>query len=157
MFFSIWYYHQNLPLFVYEVPAIRVNTTKSTYTFTNVRWHIRTTKGFRRKYVAFLKISFPFFNNLIWQKQITILLDCIKTILAVDNFPTLAPPVLESYFGQLNDFYNILVIANLVILQASYHKKYFTHISVSFLLWDICSKTTQNRNSTWTSDRNLRC
>ena len=28
--------HQNLPLPVYEVPAVRVNTTKSTYTFTSV-------------------------------------------------------------------------------------------------------------------------
>ena len=28
--------HQYLPLLVYEVPAIRVNTTKSTYTFTSV-------------------------------------------------------------------------------------------------------------------------
>ena len=27
---------KNLPLPVYEVPAIRVNTTKLTYTFTNV-------------------------------------------------------------------------------------------------------------------------
>ena len=34
--FSMWYLHQYLPLPVYEVPAIRVNTTKSTYTFTNV-------------------------------------------------------------------------------------------------------------------------
>ena len=35
--FSISYEHQYLPLPVYEVPAIRVNTTKSTYTFTSVR------------------------------------------------------------------------------------------------------------------------
>ena len=34
--FSRLYYHQYLPLPVYEVPAIRVNTTKSTYTFTSV-------------------------------------------------------------------------------------------------------------------------
>ena len=34
--FSIQYLHQYLPLPVYEVPAIRVNTTKSTYTFTSV-------------------------------------------------------------------------------------------------------------------------
>ena len=37
--FSIWYKHQYLPLPVYEVPAIRVNTTKSTYTFTSVMLH----------------------------------------------------------------------------------------------------------------------
>ena len=34
--FSIRYKHQYLPLPVYEVPAKRVNTTKSTYTFTSV-------------------------------------------------------------------------------------------------------------------------
>ena len=34
--FSISYLHQYLPHPVYEVPAIRVNTTKSTYTFTSV-------------------------------------------------------------------------------------------------------------------------
>ena len=34
--FSIRYKHQYLPLPVYEVPAIRVNTAKSTYTFTSV-------------------------------------------------------------------------------------------------------------------------
>ena len=34
--FSIQYLHQYLPLPVYEVPAIRVNTSKSTYTFTSV-------------------------------------------------------------------------------------------------------------------------
>ena len=34
--FSIRYKHQYLPLPVYEVLAIRVNTTKSTYTFTSV-------------------------------------------------------------------------------------------------------------------------
>ena len=34
--FSIYYTHQYLPLPVYKVPAIRVNTTKSTYTFTSV-------------------------------------------------------------------------------------------------------------------------
>ena len=35
-YFSIQYKHQYLPLPVYEVPAIGVNTTKSTYTFTSV-------------------------------------------------------------------------------------------------------------------------
>ena len=34
--FSIQYQHQYLPLPVYEVPAIRVNTTKSMLTFTSV-------------------------------------------------------------------------------------------------------------------------
>ena len=34
--FSISQKHQYLPLPVYEVPQIRVNTSKSTYTFTSV-------------------------------------------------------------------------------------------------------------------------
>ena len=36
MFFYIVLTPIYLPLTVYEVPAIRVNTTKSTYTFTSV-------------------------------------------------------------------------------------------------------------------------
>ena len=36
--FSTWYQHQYLPHPVYEVPAIRVNTSKSTYTFTSVKF-----------------------------------------------------------------------------------------------------------------------
>ena len=36
--FPIEYSHQYLPLPVYEVAAIRVNTTKSTYTFTSVNF-----------------------------------------------------------------------------------------------------------------------
>ena len=38
--FSKQYQHQYLPLPVYEVPAIRVNTTKSTYTFTSVLMYL---------------------------------------------------------------------------------------------------------------------
>ena len=34
--FSIKYLHQYRPLRVYEVPAICINTSKSTYTFTSV-------------------------------------------------------------------------------------------------------------------------
>ena len=36
--FSIQYLHQYLPLSVYEVAAIGVNTTKSTYTFTSMKY-----------------------------------------------------------------------------------------------------------------------
>ena len=38
--FSMLYQHQYLPLPVYEVPAIHVNTTKSTHTFTSVMGQI---------------------------------------------------------------------------------------------------------------------
>ena len=41
--------HQYLPLPVYEVPAIRVNTSKSTYTFTSVDCNLSADMDWVRK------------------------------------------------------------------------------------------------------------
>ena len=43
--FYIYYSHQYLQLPVYEVPAIRVNTSKSTYTFISVNKNNITKQG----------------------------------------------------------------------------------------------------------------